>query len=92
MFGAFLYERGLLLGTPLIVAKACTLIERVYISTDSTKLKEIASSMGCLLIDRPRELASKEALGEDAFVHGFNVIKNILYKDGLWTWHNKDID
>jgi hypothetical protein len=47
----------------------------VYISTDSQKIKEIGREYGAEIIDRPPELATKEALGEHAFVHAFNHVQ-----------------
>ena len=67
---------------PLVTAKACELIDRVYISTDSPKLKEIAANLDCHIIDRPAELASKTALGEHAYVHGYEVIRDQLAEEG----------
>lgn len=68
---------------PLVTAKACELIDRVYISTDSSKLKEIAANLDCHIIERPAELASKTALGEHAYVHGYEVIRDQLAGEGL---------
>jgi CMP-N-acetylneuraminic acid synthetase len=68
---------------PLLAAKDSTHIERVFVSTDSPELMTIAKKHGAELIDRPPELASKEALGEDAFVHGYKEIKRRLKKEGF---------
>ena len=68
---------------PLLAAKDSTHIERIFVSTDSPELMTIAQEHGAELIERPPELASKEALGEDAFDHGYNEIKRRLKKEGL---------
>lgn len=66
---------------PLLAAKHATLVDGVYISTDSEKIREIARKHGANIIDRPAHLCTKEALGEDAFVHGYNHIKSTTGKD-----------
>jgi hypothetical protein len=75
------------LGRPLItypmqVARGCASIDRVYLSTDSPRLKQIAGELEVRVIDRPAYLATKEALGEDAYVHGYEVIRDELAKTG----------
>ena len=67
---------------PLMAAQATPSIERVYVSTDSPSIREIAGARGARLIDRPAYLATKEALGEDAFAHGYTVIRDALAIDG----------
>jgi len=71
-----------LVAYPLMVAEACPMVDRVYISTDSPRLIEIASAMDCCIINRPPELASKTALGEDAYLHGYRVIRDQLVSEG----------
>lgn len=66
---------------PLLAAKNAKLVNEVYISTDSQKIKDISRKNGGVIINRPEHLCTKEALGEDAFVHGYNYIKNELKKD-----------
>lgn len=61
---------------PLLAALNSTLVERVYVSTDSEKIKEISVKHRAHIIDRPAYLCTKEALGEDAYVHGYQYIKN----------------
>lgn len=67
---------------PLIVAASCPSVERVFVSTDSLALKELGEDLGAEYIERPAYLASKEALGEDAFVHGFEMIRERLAAEG----------
>ena len=59
---------------PLLAAKSATLVDEIYVSTDSDNIKNIAQEHGAKIIDRPPELATKEALGEDAYAHGFQCI------------------
>lgn len=67
---------------PLLAAKAAPSIDRMYISTDSPRIKEIGQAHGAFVIDRPPHLATKEALGEDAFVHGYQIIRDELAREG----------
>jgi len=68
---------------PLIIAQQSESIERVYLSTDAPELMEIAREYDTHVIERPDYLCTNEALGEDAYVHAHNVIKEELSKDGL---------
>ena len=67
---------------PMIAAQEASSVERVYVSTDSDQIREVACRRGCRLIERPPELASKAALGEDAYEHGFKVIRDELAGEG----------
>lgn len=60
---------------PLLAAKKAKNVDAVYISTDSPKIKAIGDEYGAKIIDRPPHLCTKEALGEHAFVHGYEQIK-----------------
>jgi hypothetical protein len=71
-----------LVSYPLLAATAAPSVDRVYLSTDSERLKEIARQHGARVIHRPPHLASKEALGEDAYVHGYRVIVEELAAEG----------
>ena len=66
---------------PLMAALNAKTVNKVYISTDSPKIKEIGLKYGAEIIDRPPELCTPEALGEDAFVHGYHVIQDSLEED-----------
>jgi len=59
---------------PLLAAKGSGSIDAIYVSTDSPKIKEISLSHGARIIDRPPELCTPAALGEDVFVHGYHAI------------------
>jgi hypothetical protein len=65
---------------PLMAAQASKEIDEIYVSTDSPKIIEVARKFGVQIIDRPPELATKSALGEDAYVHGFEHIRDLLDK------------
>ncbi len=67
---------------PLLAALHTKKIDRVYVSTDSARIKEISRAHNAIVIDRPAYLATKEALGEDAYVHGYQVIRDELRKEG----------
>jgi len=71
-----------LVSYPLLAARAASTVDRVYLSTDSPKLKSIAIEHGARVIDRPGYLASKHALGEDAYVHGYQVIREQAAAEG----------
>lgn len=66
-----------LMAYPLLAAQKARYVDKVYVSTDSEKIKEIGRKYGAEIIDRPAELCTPEALGEDAFVHGYNYIKEL---------------
>jgi len=67
---------------PLRAAAGARAVDRVYISTDSERLKEIGRRHEARLINRPPHLATKQALGEDAYVHGYRVIRDELLREG----------
>lgn len=66
---------------PLLAAKKARLVDEIYVSTDSNEIKKISKKHGAIIIDRPAYLCTKEALGEDVFVHGYKYIKNELKKN-----------
>src|ERR1051326_329209 len=67
---------------PMMVATSCVSIDQLYVSTDSPALKEIGLGLGAEIIERPSHLASKQALGEHAYVHGYQVIRDRLAAKG----------
>ena len=69
-----------LMSYPLLAARFSKNVDLAYVSTDSEKIKRIALEYGATVIDRPTELATKTALGDDAFVHGYQYIKKISSK------------
>lgn len=67
---------------PLLAAKAAKAVDGAWVSTDSENIKRVAREYGAKVIDRPAELCTPQALGEDAFAHGYRVIRDELAKDG----------
>ena len=63
---------------PLLAAVSAKKVDMVYISTDDEQIMEIGDRHGAHIIVRPPELASKSALGEDAYVHGYQVIRDSM--------------
>jgi hypothetical protein len=59
---------------PLMAALAAKGVDDVYVSTDSSKIRSVALDYGAKVINRPPELATKAALGEDAYAHGYRFI------------------
>jgi len=60
---------------PILHAKNSKYIDKIYLSTDDPKLIEIGNKQKIDIIERPDYLCTNEALGEDAFKHGYEVIK-----------------
>lgn len=67
---------------PILAAKHSWYVSEVYMSTDDEKIMDIARELEIDIIERPEHLCSKEALGEEAFVHGYQVIKERVEKRG----------
>jgi hypothetical protein len=61
---------------PMLAAQHAREIDRVYVSTDDERIMAAAREYGVRVIERPPALATPEALGEDAFVHGYEVIRD----------------
>jgi len=60
---------------PITAALDSRSVDNVFISTDDDELMALARENNVEVIMRPPELCTKEALGEDAFVHGYLEIK-----------------
>lgn len=60
---------------PVLAAKNARCVDKVYLSTDSKEIADTGRRLGTEIIDRPARLATKEAKSEDAFVHGFESIR-----------------
>lgn len=61
---------------PMLAAMHARHVGRCYLSTDSERYKAFARGYDWETIDRPAHLATKEALGEDAFRHGYETIRD----------------
>ncbi len=59
---------------PMNAAYNAKSVDKVYLSTDDEKLMELARENNVEVIERPAYLCTKEALGEDAYVHGYEEI------------------
>jgi CMP-N-acetylneuraminic acid synthetase len=53
-------------------------IDKHFISTDDSELMELGKDVGFEVIIRPDYLATAEALGDDAYKHGYEVITGII--------------
>ena len=63
---------------PLMAAYHCEKISKIYVSTDSPRIVEIASKYSTKIINRPAELALPSSPTEDVFEHAWNEIKKDL--------------
>lgn len=68
---------------PLDAARGVAELERIYISTDDPGIASLATEFGAFLINRPNDLATNAALGEDVFAHAHGIIRKQLEVDGL---------
>ena len=60
---------------PIAAAKGCREIDRIYLTTDDDRLVRLARDNGIDIIERPPELVTDEALGEDVYRHAYDFIK-----------------
>ena len=66
---------------PILAAQNSKYCDKIFLSTDDEEIKKIGEKYGLDLINRPDFLATKEALAEDAYIHGYNEIKKKLKQD-----------
>ncbi len=59
---------------PMMAARASRHVTDLFVSTDSPELMALGRQHGANIIVRPPELCTAEALGEDAYVHGYHQI------------------
>ena len=59
---------------PMLAALNSKYVDEVYLSTDDERLMKLAKDLGVQVIKRPPELCTKEALGEDAYLHGYQIL------------------
>ena len=62
---------------PMKAAEQTPEVDKVYLSTDDPELMELARVQNVEVIVRPDYLCTAGALGEDAFVHGYQEIKRL---------------
>ena len=67
---------------PLLAASGSRHVDRSFVSTDSDEIRRIGMFYGAEHIERPAELCTPEALGEDAYKHGYEVIRDRLAAEG----------
>ena len=60
---------------PMRAAKKCKSIDNRYISTNDENLMKLAEENNIEVIERPSYLCSDDALSEDVFTHGYNIIQ-----------------
>lgn len=60
---------------PLMAARASGIVGDIYVSTDSDEILDLARPFGIKEIRRPAQLATNEALLEDAIAHAFEVVE-----------------
>ena len=66
---------------PLLAAKNSKNIDRIFVSTDCPVIKETGKLYQATNIERPKNLNTNEALGEDVYKHAYFEIKKILKKE-----------
>lgn len=67
-----------LMAYPLLAAKHSKYCDKVFLSTDDEEIRKVGDQFGVHHIERPDYLAIKEALAEDAYIHGYQEIKKII--------------
>ena len=60
---------------PILAAKNSKYIDKIYVSTDSERIKKVAKKYKTNVIDRPSKLATSKASVEDVFFHAYKTIK-----------------
>jgi CMP-N-acetylneuraminic acid synthetase len=67
-----------LMSYPILAARNSKFVDKVFLSTDSEEIAKVGKEFGAELIKRPDYLATKEALSQDAFKHGFETITSLI--------------
>lgn len=68
---------------PLDAAVGCPQIDKTYISTDDQRLMNLARSRGADVIERPPELCTDRALGEEVYRHAYITVRDSLKGGGI---------
>ena len=71
-----------LMAYPLLAAHRSRYVSRIFVSTDAQEIMDVGRSYDAEIIVRPPELCTPTALGEDAFAHGYRVIRDLLSSEG----------
>ncbi len=74
-----------LMAYPLLAAQASKHVDHVYVSTDSEEIMAAGRKYGAQIIVRPGHLCTSNALGEDAYAHGYGVIHEHLAEKGEYV-------
>ena len=70
-----------LMSYPLLAAKNCKYVDKIFVSTDSDQIKKVAKKYKVEIIDRPKKLATRNATVESVFYHAYNSIKKDFKKE-----------
>ncbi|MDA2932769.1 cytidylyltransferase [Acidobacteria bacterium AH-259-D05] len=70
-----------LMAYPLMAAQESKYVNRIYVSTDSEEIMAVGRRYGAEIIVRSPELCTPEALGEEAYAHGYGVIRDRLVEE-----------
>jgi len=68
---------------PIKAAKECPEIDKIYLSSDDGRLIRLASRYRIEIIRRPPRLCTDKALGEQVYVHAYNVVKKQIGKQNI---------
>ena len=60
---------------PLIAAKKSKFIDKIYVATDSNKIKKVSQKYKVEFVDRPRKLNTNKALGDHVFEYAYEQVK-----------------
>lgn len=63
---------------PMEASKRAGVVDHIYLSTNDPELILLGKKNGIKIIERPEYLCTNEALGEDAYKHGYHVIREEL--------------
>lgn len=61
---------------PMLAARHAATVDELFLSTDDPALFEVGRGFGATCIERPAELCTKTALGEDAYMHAYGVVQD----------------
>lgn len=67
---------------PLMAASASQYVDRIFVSTDSEEIKQIAGHFNAEFIHRPAELATSTTLSDEVFVHAYGEMKQRISAEG----------
>ncbi|MGE4504000.1 MAG: hypothetical protein AB7D51_01530, partial [Desulfovibrionaceae bacterium] len=58
----------------LLAARHAKRVDRTYLTTDDERLMELGTRLGARIIERPSNLCTSQALGEDVYRHAHSVV------------------